>query len=302
MSKKVLVVMGGFSSEREVSLMSGRGIADALKKEGYDVVEHDLVNGYEFVKALDFHKPDVVFNALHGTFGEDGSIQGFLDILQIPYTHSDVNASAIGMNKQATKQIAIYAGINVAESQKMTYKKFKEKGTTLDLPYVLKPVSEGSSVGVFIIKNKDDLKNVDYRDENQEILIEKFIDGKELTCMVLNGKSYVVTELQAAKAFYNYEAKYTNGVTKHILPAPIPEKVAETIKSYSERIHNALGCNTISRSDFRYNEEDGVIFLEINTLPGFTALSLVPEQAKYIGISYQELCKILVENAACKKI
>jgi len=302
MSKKVLVVMGGFSSEREVSLMSGKGIVEALKDAGYNVVEHDLVNGYDFAVALDFHKPDVVFNALHGTFGEDGSIQGFLDILQIPYTHSGVNASAIGMNKQAAKEMAVSSGINVAESQKMTYKKFKENGTRIKIPYVIKPVSEGSSVGVFIIKKEEDLKNVDYHNENTEILVEKFIAGKELTCMVLNGKSYVVTELRASNDFYNYEAKYTDGFTKHILPAPIPEDVAQTVKSYSERIHAALGCNTISRSDFRYNEEDGVVFLETNTHPGFTSLSLVPEQAKYIGISYKELCKILVENAACKKI
>lgn len=300
--KKIMVVMGGLSSEREVSLITGRGAAEALKKSGYKVYTHDLKDGYSFFEELKAIKPDVVFNALHGTFGEDGSIQGFLDLVQIPYTHSNVNASAIGMNKQITKDVAISLGINVAKSQKMTFKKFKKNGTAVELPYVIKPVSEGSSVGVFIIKNKNDLKNINYSDENQEILIEKFIDGKELTCSVINGKAYVVTELRATKDFYDYEAKYTDGVTEHVLPAPISDDVANIVKDFSEKIHDALGCNTVSRSDFRYNEKDGVIFLEINTNPGLTPLSLVPEQAKYIGITYEDLCKILVENATCKRI
>ncbi|MDR1693840.1 MAG: D-alanine--D-alanine ligase [Lactobacillaceae bacterium] len=302
MMKKVMVVMGGMSSEREVSLVTGKGAAQALKNSGYEVYEYDLKNGHKFSKELIKIKPDVVFNALHGTFGEDGSIQGFLDILQIPYTHSGVNASAIGMNKQVTKEVAVSLGINVAESQKMTFKKFKEKGTRIELPYVIKPVSEGSSVGVFIIKTEKDLKHVNYADENQDILIEKFIDGKEITCAVINGKAHVVTELVASKEFYNYEAKYTDGLTEHILPAPLPDDVTNIVMSYSERIHNALDCNTVSRSDLRYNETDGVVFLEINTNPGLTPLSLVPEQAAYIGMSYEELCKTLVENASCKKI
>lgn len=300
--KKVMVIMGGLSSEREVSLVSGKGATEALKKCGYEVYPFDFKNGYELFEELKRVKPDVVFNALHGNFGEDGCIQGFLDVLQIPYTHSDVNASAIGMNKQATKEIAVSLGINVAQSQTMTFAKFKQKGTRIDLPYVLKPVSDGSSVGVFIIKDDKDLVGVNYKNENLEILVEKFIAGKELTCAVIDGKSYVVTELRAKEDFYNYEAKYTNGMTEHILPAPIPDDIAETIKTFSQRIHQALNCNTVSRSDFRYNEEDGVVFLEINTNPGLTPLSLVPEQAKYIGISYEELCKKLVENATCKNI
>ncbi|MFV0625812.1 MAG: D-alanine--D-alanine ligase [Alphaproteobacteria bacterium] len=300
--KKVLVVMGGHSSEREVSLVTGKSVSEALRQEGYSVVEHDLINGFDFSVVLSFNRPDVVFNALHGKFGEDGSIQGFLDILQIPYTHSNTTASAIGMNKEFTKEIAKTVGIKLANSEKMTTKDFLSKGTNIEIPYVIKPVSEGSSVGVHIVKKTEDLKNIYLQDNDQEIMIEKFIEGKELTCMVLNGKAHVVTELIAGNEFYDYQAKYTSGMTQHILPAQISKKVTKQIKEYAEKIHIALGCNVVSRSDFRYNEKDGVIFLEINTNPGMTPLSLVPEQAKYIGISYGELCKTLVENASCKKI
>ncbi|MDD4555896.1 MAG: D-alanine--D-alanine ligase [Alphaproteobacteria bacterium] len=302
MMKKVLVVMGGYSSERDVSLVTGKAVATALKTFGYEVIEHDLQNGFDFAATLKTEKPDVVFNALHGNFGEDGSIQGFLDILQIPYTHSNTTASAIGMDKEFTKTIAKNNGIKVADSERMKVKTFLQQGTKISLPYVIKPVSEGSSVGVHIIKTTEDLKSIFFKDNTQEIMIEKFIAGRELTCMVLDEKAYVVTELVAKNEFYDYQAKYTNGVTEHLLPAKLPDDVAETIKTYAQKIHQALGCHIVSRSDFRYNDEDGVVFLEINTNPGMTPLSLVPEQAKYIGISYADLCKKLVENATCKKI
>lgn len=302
MAKKVLVMMGGFSSEREVSLVSGKGVVDALTKVGYEVVPFDLKDIREFIAVLEKEKPDVVFNALHGNYGEDGTIQGFLDMMQVPYTHSGLKASAVGMNKDITKQIAKINDIKVAVSEKMTYAKFKAKGTIIDFPYVLKPVSDGSSVGVFIIKTKDDLAQIHYEDEDEELLVEKFIDGQEITVMVLNDKAYVVTELRPTVEFYDYEAKYTNGVTLHILPAEIPEAAAHTAMRYAEKIHKAIGCNSVSRSDLRYNAHDGVVFLEVNTNPGLTPLSLVPEQAKYVGISYEELCKILVENAKCRHI
>lgn len=302
MSKKVLVLMGGFSAEREVSLVTGKCVAKALKEGGYEVIEHDLQNGFELAEVLKKEKPDVVFNALHGNWGEDGEIQGFLDVLQIPYTHSGLRASLLGMDKALTKELCLQNGIKVPQGEKMTFKKFKEKGTFLKLPYVIKPVSDGSSVGVFIIHDKKDLDAVKYDDENRELLIEEFIEGKELTSMVLGTKAHVVTELRPTVEFYDYKAKYTDGMTTHVLPAEVPEDVANRCKLYSETLHAALGCNGVSRCDFRYNPKDGVVLLEINTNPGMTNLSLVPEQAKYIGISYERLCSYLVESASCRKI
>lgn len=302
MSKKVMVLKGGFSSEREVSLVSGKGVEEALKKDGYEVVACDLKDVREFLKAIELEKPDVVFNALHGNWGEDGEIQAMLDMLQIPYTHSGMEASLVGMNKDLSKMLAVDNGVKVAESEKKTYDDFKKNGTKINLPYVLKPVADGSSVGVFIIHKPEDLKMVKYEDESRELLIEKFISGKELTVAVFNDEALAVTELCPKVEFYDYEAKYTNGMTNHILPAEIPEEVAEKAKSYAVIMHKVLGCNTVSRSDFRYNSQDGVIFLEINTNPGMTPLSLVPEQAKFRGVSYEKLCDELVRSAKCRKM
>lgn len=302
MSKKVLVMMGGFSSEREVSLVSGQGVVKALKEKGYDVVPHDLKDVPEFIHILQREKPDVIFNALHGNWGEDGEIQGFLDMLQIPYTHSGMRASAIGMDKSITKKVCLAHGIKVPLGEKMTYREFKQNGTMVAMPYVMKPVCDGSSVGVFILKSEKDLNDVHYDNEDELILIEKFIDGRELTSAVLDGKALAVTELRAKGEFYDYEAKYTNGITDHILPAPLPENVTATCMRYAEKLHQKLGCNTISRCDFRYNPEDGVVLLEINTAPGLTPLSLVPEQARYCGIDYATLCEKLVEGASCRKL
>jgi D-alanine-D-alanine ligase len=302
MAKKVMVAMGGFSSEREVSLVSGKGAAEALARAGYEVVSHDLVDTRAFFGALEKEKPDVVFNALHGTFGEDGTIQGFLDMMQIPYTHSGLEASAIGMNKVLTKEICKNCGIHTVPHQVLTAKAFYGFAASLKIPFVVKPINEGSSVGVFIIHAPEDIEKVYYEDENAKVMAEPFIAGKELTVMVLEDKAYAVTELRPKVDFYDYKAKYTDGVTEHILPAEIPIEVAETCKEYAVKIHKALGCNTLSRSDFRYNPDDGAVFLEINTHPGMTPLSLVPEQAKYAGISYEELCSILVEKAKCRRI
>ena len=302
MSEKILVLSGGFSAEREVSLVSGKGAAEALRECGYEVVEHDLTSTAEFLKVLREQKPAAVFNALHGNWGEDGEIQGFLDMLQIPYTHSGLAASFLGMNKLLTKEICRLNGIKTADYQTLTYAEFKKRGAGMDYPYVIKPQSDGSSVGVFIVKNKEDESKVCYSDEACGLLAEKYIAGKELTVAVIDGKACAVTELRPVKGFYDYSAKYTNGATMHILPAEIDEHTAKTAMEYAEKIHKLLGCNTLSRSDFRYNDKDGVVFLEINTNPGMTPLSLVPEQAEYAGISYQELCKRLVENAECRKI
>lgn len=302
MPKKILVLSGGFSAEREVSLVSGKGVAEALRRCGYEVVEHDLTSARKLLEVLQSEKPDAVFNALHGNWGEDGEIQGFLDMLQIPYTHSGLAASFLGMNKLLTKEVCLANGIKTAEYRSLTYGEFKKHGAGIDFPYVLKPQSDGSSVGVFIVKNKDDENKVTYADESCRLLAEKYIAGKEITVAVIENKACAVTELRPKSEFYDYGAKYTNGATCHILPAKLDEKATATAMAYAEKIHKLLGCNMLSRSDFRYNENDGVVFLEINTNPGMTPLSLVPEQAKYAGISYEELCRKLVESATCRKI
>lgn len=302
MKKKVLVLCGGFSAERDVSLVSATGICEALESKGYQVLRHDLKSAPDFLKDLRSFKPDVVFNALHGNWGEDGAVQGFLDLLQIPYTHSGMSASCFGMNKSVTKKIAAAYGIRVAPSETLTFADYLEHKTQIPFPYVVKPQSDGSSVGVYIVRNEEDVKSVFYKDLSRLLLIEKYIAGRELTVAVVNNKACAVTELKMESGFYDYKAKYTSGITRHILPAQIPDDVAKTAMTYAEKIHRVLGCNTVSRSDFRYNEEDGVVFLEINTNPGMTPLSLVPEQARYIGISYEDLCQKLVENATCRKI
>lgn len=302
MTKKVMILMGGFSSEREVSLNGGKNVAKALKNKGYKVIEHDLTDTWQLIHDIEKEKPDVIFNALHGNWGEDGTISAMLDLLQIPYTHSGMLPSAIGMNKYICKLIAKNSGIRVASSQKTTAKEYLSSGTVIEFPYVVKPVSDGSSVGVFIVNNQDDALLVKYPDLNTEILIEKYISGQELTVMCYKNHAHVVTEIKPKEDFYDYEHKYTTGGAEHILPANIPHDVAEICKAYAQTIHNKLGCKTVSRSDFRYNPTDGVIFLEINTHPGMTELSLVPEQAKHIGISYEDLCQSLVEDASCRPL
>ncbi len=302
MSKKVLVVMGGYSAEKEVSVTSGKGIVEALKKVGYNVVPHILVDSMSLIDTITKEKPDVIFNALHGNWGEDGEIQGLFDMMQIPYTHSGLKASAIGMDKHMTKLLCQSVGIKVPEGEKMTFAEFCQSGTNVDYPYVIKPVSDGSSVGVYIIRSAKDLENVDFADINTEILIEKYIEGRELTVSVLQNKALTVTELCPVKGFYDYHAKYTNGATTHVLPAKIPQAVFDKAMQTAEKLHKELGCKTVSRCDFRYNEKDGLILLEINTAPGMTPLSLVPEQFAHVGGSYEKLCQILVEEASCRKI
>ncbi len=301
MSKKVLLLYGGFSAERDVSISSMPDIAAALKEKGYTVVLHNLTDIRLFLDTLQNEKPDVVYNGLYGNWGEDGEIQGLLDLLQIPYTHSGLKASAIGMDKNLTKLIAAQNHIKVAEGEKITAAEYLSKGSKIPYPHVVKPVCDGSSVGVFIVRNRNEAASVSYPDLQTEILVERFIAGRELTVMCLDGKSYVVTELQPQNEFYDYQAKYTSGFTRHVLPAEIAPEVAETCCHYTEVLYKALGCRAVARCDFRYNPDDGVVFLEINTNPGMTSLSLVPEQAKFIGISYAELCSRLVENAGYRK-
>ena len=297
-----MVLAGGVSAEREVSLVTGKGAAEALRRKGYEVSEYEFKDGQALVRALSEEKPDAVFNALHGNWGEDGEVQGVLDVMQIPYTHSGMRASLLGMDKSLTRMLAGTAGVKIAEAEQKTFGDYKREGTKIALPYVVKPVADGSSVGVFIVKNSEDEAGVWYEDEDSAILIEKFIDGKELTCAVFDGRALAVTELRPKEGFYDYRSKYTAGMTTHVLPAEIPTEAEKQIKYYAERMHRVLGCRMLSRSDFRYNEKDGVVFLEINTNPGMTPLSLVPEQAKFCGISYEDLCAQLVENAACREM
>ena len=297
MQKKVLLVFGGFSAEREVSISSKNDIVKALKSKGYTVVEHDLTDAWKFIEVLHREKPDVVYNGLYGNWGEDGEIQGLLDMLQIPYTHSSLKSSVVGMDKALTKTIATQNGVKTPQGQMMTFAEYKKQKNGLSLPYVVKPLADGSSVGVFLVLKAEDAGKVTYDDENAQLLVEEYIGGRELTVMCLKGKSYVVTELKASNEFYDYNAKYTAGKTQHVLPADLPEDVTLTCLKYAETMHKAIGCNAVSRCDMRYNPKDGVVLLEINTNPGMTSLSLVPEQAKYAGIEFADLCEMLVETA-----
>jgi D-alanine-D-alanine ligase len=305
MSKQmyVAVLMGGWSNERPVSLMSGNNVADALEKLGYQVSRIDMDRNV--AQVLTGLRPDVVFNALHGVPGEDGSVQGMLDLMGIPYTHSGMVTSVIAIDKELTKQCLVPAGIPMP------------KGTILDSeslyaadplprPYVLKPLNEGSSVGVAIVTDDSNYGNPIARDakgpwqEFDRLLAEPFIKGRELTVAVLGDTALCVTELKPKSGFYDFDAKYTDGLTEHICPAEIPADIAQYMLDTALRAHQLLGCKGASRSDFRWDDAagmDGVFVLEINTQPGMTPLSLVPEQARHVGISYEQLVDIIVKEA-----
>ncbi len=302
MTKKVTVLMGGFSAEREVSLTSGRACVEALREAGYDVKEVDVTRDMSaLIAALD-PKPDVVFNALHGRWGEDGCIQGLMDMLELRYTHSGVLASALAMNKDRTKTLAAEAGITVPHGIVVPLKRLAGEDV-LPRPYVAKPLDEGSSVGVQIVGEGDNgpvlPENPGKADDLW--LVEEYIAGRELTVSVMDGKAVAVTELRPKVGFYTYEAKYTEGKTEHIVPAPIPEQIYNEALNAAAKVHEILGCRGVSRSDFRYDDTGGepgkLYFLELNTQPGMTALSLVPEQAAYKGMSFPELCAWIVESA-----
>jgi D-alanine-D-alanine ligase len=302
--KRVAVLMGGPSAEREVSLVSGRECAQGLKEAGYDVytidVTHDVV---ALVRALD-PRPDVVFNALHGRFGEDGCVQGVFEFLSIPYTHSGLLASALAMDKPMAKRLFAAAGIRCPEGV-VTDIRTVERGDPVARPYVVKPANEGSSVGVRIVRPGDNqpVRAADWKFDPR-VVVERFVPGKELTVAVMGDRSLAVTELVSHTAFYDYEAKYTEGRTDHLIPAPIPQPVYDEALRMAKAAHDLLGCRGVSRSDFRYDDTaDGgpnrLYLLEVNTQPGMTPLSLVPEQAKYRGISFPELVRWMVENARC---
>ena len=299
----VAVLMGGWANERPVSLMSGAGVADALESKGHKVTRIDMDRNV--AAKIAEAAPDVVFNALHGVPGEDGTVQGMLDLMGVKYTHSGMVTSVIAIDKELTKQRLVPAGIPMPEGTIVSSASLYERDP-LPRPYVLKPVNEGSSVGVAIVTDDSNYGHPIGRDvagpwqEFGELLAEPFIKGRELTVAVLGGKALTVTELVPKTGFYDFDAKYTEGMTEHVCPANIPQDAFDRMMQLALDAHNLLGCKGASRSDFRWDEEQGlagIYLLEVNTQPGMTPLSLVPEQAKQQGISYPDLVEMIVEEA-----
>ncbi|MBX9886290.1 MAG: D-alanine--D-alanine ligase [Novosphingobium sp.] len=303
----IAVLMGGWSSERPVSLMSGNGVADALEAKGHRVTRIDM--GRDVAQKLAEAAPDVVFNALHGTPGEDGTVQGLMDLMGLTYTHSGLATSVIAIDKQLTKQALVPHGIPMPGGRMVRSEDLYTRDP-LPRPYVLKPVNEGSSVGVAIVTAGGNYGDPISRDAVgpwnafDELLAEPFIRGRELTTAVLAGvegpRALLVTELKPKSGFYDFDAKYTDGMTDHICPAEIPDEIAEACKDIALRAHQLLGCRGTSRSDFRWDDEQGVeglFLLEVNTQPGMTPLSLVPEQARALGMDYGDLVEAIVADA-----
>ena len=301
MKKHVAVLLGGLSSEREVSLRSGAAASKALKKLGYKVSEIDV--GRDLAEKLKKIKPDLVFNALHGTYGEDGCVQGLLELLQIPYTHSGVLASAMAMDKPTAKVIFESVGIRCAPGKIMTKKEIISKNP-FKPNYVIKPPADGSSVGVIVINKDNKLNPKDLK--NDTYLVEKFIAGTELSVAVMDGKALGAIEIRPKKGFYDYKNKYTSGMTEYILPAEVSKSIVKQAMDMSEKAHRVLGCRGISRSDIRYNNTKGgdgkLYMLELNTHPGMTELSLVPKIANYVGISFEDIIDNLVKSACCDNV
>jgi D-alanine-D-alanine ligase len=308
MSKKhVAVLLGGFSSERPVSLSSGNSCANALEAEGYRVTRVDVTR--DVGRILSELKPDVAFNALHGPFGEDGTIQGVLEYLEIPYTHSGVLASALAMNKELSKKIAKLAGIPIAESRVMGRFAIGNKHP-MKPPYVVKPVNEGSSFGVVIVKEDQShppqvIGSAEWK-YGDTVMVERYIHGRELTCAVMGDVALGVTEIiPTGHSFYDYDSKYVPGGSKHVCPAKISLNIYQKIQTLALKAHQAIGCRGVTRSDFRYDDrhsENGeLIWLEVNTQPGMTPTSLVPEIAAEAGHSFGELLSWMVEDASCSR-
>jgi len=297
--KHVCVLKGGWSSEREVSLVSGAAVAEGLRHAGYQVSEIDVKP--DILQVLSGLKPDVVFNGLHGTWGEDGCVQDILEILKIPYTHSGVKASALAMDKILSKKLFKSVGIPCADDKIVTAAELFEN-EPMERPFVVKPYNDGSSVGVVIVMENDKISNdQDGPWHNTEhLMVEKYIPGRELTVSVMGDRALCVTELKPKQGFYDYKAKYQDGMTDHILPAELSEEHYNSVTEMSIKAHNILGCRGVSRSDFRM-DEDNIYILETNTQPGMTPLSLVPEQAKYMGIGFSELVSWMVEDASCER-
>jgi D-alanine-D-alanine ligase len=306
MAKHVAVLMGGWSSERPVSLSSGKGCADALEAEGYRVTRIDV--GRDVAEVLAKVKPDVAFNALHGPYGEDGCIQGVLEVLGIPYTHSGVLASALAMNKPRSKDVMKAAGVPVAES--ILISRFEAaRAHAMAPPYVVKPPNEGSSFGVLIVKEDQPHPPQQlYADDwpyGEAVMVERYVGGHELTCGVLGDRALDVIDIDTDGRFYDYDAKYAEGGSRHIIPAKILPNIYQNVRMLALRAHQALGCRGVSRADFRYDDRlegtAGLICLEVNTQPGMTPTSLVPDMAAYAGMSFGSLVKWMVEDASCSR-
>ncbi|WP_461469366.1 D-alanine--D-alanine ligase [Pararhodobacter sp.] len=296
----VAVLMGGPSAEREVSLSSGRMCAAALREAGFNTVEIDA--GRDLAERLVALNPDVCFNALHGRWGEDGCVQGLLEWLGIPYTHSGVLASALAMDKERTKQVYREAGLPVVPSR-LARKDEVRARHVMEPPYVVKPHNEGSSVGVWIVPS--DNNGPPQLDDRMPdiVMVEAYAPGRELTCSVLDDRALTVTDI-VTEGWYDYDAKYKDGGSRHVVPAEIPSGIFDACMDYALRAHRALGCRGLSRTDFRWDETrglDGLVLLETNTQPGMTPTSLSPEQAAVCGISFPQLCRWLVEDASCQR-
>jgi D-alanine-D-alanine ligase len=301
--RHIAVLMGGWSAEREVSLVTGAGVAEALESRGHRVTRIDMDR--DVAQRLLEAAPDVVFNALHGTPGEDGTVQGLMDLMGLNYTHSGLETSVIAIDKELTKLVLVPHGIRMPAGE-IVESESLYAADPMPRPYVLKPVNEGSSVGVAIVTREGNYGNPIGRDvtgpwqEFDRLLAEPFIKGRELTVAVLGDEALAVTELKPKTGFYDYDAKYTDGMTEHVCPADVPGEIAEAMLRMARDAHRILGCRGASRSDFRWDDEQGeagIYLLEVNTQPGMTPLSLVPEQARYRGIDYPELCERLVEMA-----
>jgi D-alanine-D-alanine ligase len=299
-SRHVAVLMGGWSAEREVSLVSGASAARALRTRGYRVSEIDV--GRDLPQRLAELEPDVVYNALHGRFGEDGTVQGLLEIMGIAYTHSGVLASSLAMNKAMAKRLFASAGLRSPEGHVTTIEALRDGGPPMAPPYVIKPNNEGSSVGVRIVLT-DDERPIDRNDWpfGPEVLVERYVPGRELTVAVLGDRPLTVTEIRPRQGFYDYHAKYTEQAADHLIPAPLPDGLYQQALADARTAHRVLGCRGVSRADFRLddNDPDGLYLLEVNTQPGMTPLSLVPEQAAHVGIGFADLVVQLVEAARC---
>jgi len=305
-NKHVAVLMGGLANERPVSIKSGTECSRALRNAGYQVTEVDV--GFDIAERLRELKPDVAFNALHGPFGEDGTIQGVLEFLRIPYTHSGVLASALAMNKHQAKIMFKAAGIPVTDHL-IAGRADVARTHVMAPPYVVKPISDGSSFGIFIVKADQSHPPQELLREDwtmgEEVMVERYIPGRELTVAVMGDVALGVTEIVTDLAFYNYEAKYAKGGSEHIIPAPVQPNIYDKAQKMALKAHAALGCRGVSRTDFRFNDQAGpdgeLVCLEINTQPGMTETSLVPEQAKHAGHSFEELVSWMVEDASCNR-
>jgi D-alanine-D-alanine ligase len=306
MSKHVAVLMGGWSAEREVSLRSGSACADAAERAGYRVSRVDV--GRDVGSVLKSLNPDVALNVLHGRPGEDGTLQGMLEILAIPYSHSGVMASALAMQKDTAKVVMKAAGVPVPEG-KVVPRLEAARSHVMSRPYVIKPIAEGSSYGVFIVTDQHEHPPQELtRDDwayGEQVLVERFIPGKELTCAVVGNEALGVIEIIAATRFYDFEAKYAPGGSKHLLPAPILPFVYQEVRRVALKAHHALGCRGVTRADFRYDDQaagmEGLVCLEVNTQPGMTETSLVPELAAHAGMTFEELVRWMVEDASLNR-